>query len=175
MNARKWSAILASVVAIVALTAVAASRAGVVDLFTHNPPVQVRVRMDSSGFELRQNFRVTKYCSYDVDLRLIHIQNRMGEFDALLTNESLPITVTVDVYRSNGQRIDRVAQVSGRPKLRGHAPSTTILNIGYVKLDEGHYRAEVSSTGDAPRLAGIEADFVVQMRPKTSCAPKGST
>jgi hypothetical protein len=175
MNSRKWSAILVGLVALAALGAAAASWAGLLDyLFPHDPPVQVRVRMDSSGFKLRQDFHIRKYCSYDVDLRLIHIQNRMQEFDALLTNKSLPINLTVDVYRVTDQRTDRVAQLSGLPKLTGHAPNTTILTMGYVRLDEGDYRAEVSSTADAPQLAGIEADFVMQIHPKTTCAARSS-
>lgn len=173
MNARKWSAILAGLGAVVALAAVAASSAGLLDyVLPYDPPVQVRVRMDASGFQLRQDFDIRKYCSYDVDLRLIHIQNRMHEFDALLTNDKLPVEVTVDVHRVNKQRFEPVAQLRGMPKLDGHAPSMTILNIGHVKLDEGDYRVEVSSTGAAPQLAGIEADFVMQPRPKTTCARK---
>jgi hypothetical protein len=89
-----------------------------------------------------------------------------------LKNESLPVNVTVDVYLVNEQRTDRVARLSGMPKLSGHAPSMTILTLGYVKLDEGDYRVEVSSTGDAPQLAGIEADFVMQMPPKATCPSK---
>jgi hypothetical protein len=175
MNARKWSAILSGLVVIAALAATATSAAGLLDLFTHKPPVQVRVRLDSLGLKFHQDFRITKYCGYDFDLRLIHTHNRMGEFDAVLVNESLPISVTVDVYRLNGQRTDRVAHLNGMPQRTGSAPSMTVLEIGNVKLDEGHYRAELSSTGEASPLAGIEADFVVQIPPKTTCPTKGST
>jgi hypothetical protein len=176
MNARKWSAILAGLVALVALAAVAAYSAGLLDyVLPHDPPVQVRVRIDASGFQLRQEFHVRKYCSYDVDLRLIHTQNRMHEFDALLTDDSLPVEVTVDVHRVNKQRFEPVAQLRGMPKISGHAPGMTILHIGHVKVDKGDYRMQVSSTGAAPQLAGIGADFVMQRRPKTTCAGKPGT
>jgi hypothetical protein len=176
MNARKWTAILAGLMAVAGLAATAAPSAGLLDyLLPHDPPVQVRVRMDSSGFALRQGFRIRKYCGYDVDLRLIHVHNRMHELDALLTNETLPINVTVDVYQAQDERTARVAQLSGMPTLGGHAPTMTILSVGKVKLDKGDYRIEVSSTGDVPQLAGIEADFVMQMTPKTTCAKKPAT
>lgn len=173
MNAKKWTVILFGFVALAGLTVAAVSASGLLDMFTSDPPpVHTRVRMDSSGFKLSQDFRVTKYCSYDVELRLIHTQRRMGELDGLLTNRSLPITVTMDVYRLNGQRTERVAQLSGMPKLYAHAPTHTAVTLGYVRLDKGHYRAEVSSAGEAPQLAGMEADFVMQRHPKTTCPTK---
>lgn len=176
MNARKWTAVLAGLAAVAGFAATAASSMGLLDyLLPRDPPVQVRVRMDSSGFALRRDFRIRKYCGYDVDLRLIHVHNRMREFDALLTNESLPINVTVDVYRVQDARTDRVAQLSGVPELGGHAPTMTILRVGRVKLDEGDYQVDVSSTGDMPQLAGIEADFVMQMTPKATCEKKPAT
>src|ERR1044072_1323844 len=110
MNARKGTAILAGVVT---LAAAAASSAGLLDyVLPHEPPVQARVRMDASGFQLRQDFRIRNYCSYDVHLRLMHVHNQMHELDGLLTKESLPIDVTVDVYRVNEQNSERVAQLS---------------------------------------------------------------
>lgn len=173
MNAKKWSLVLFGFVALAAVAAAALSASGLLDMFTHEPaPVHARVRMDASGFNLSQDFRIRKYCSYDFELRLIHTQRRMGELDRLITNRSLPITVTVDVYRLNGSGTERVAQLSGMPKLYAHAPDHTAVLLGFVTLDKGHYRAEISSAGDAPQLAGIEADVVVQRRPKATCAPK---
>lgn len=85
------------------------------------------------------------------------------------------LAATVDVYQAQDDRTARVTQLSGMPKLSGHAPTMTILRVAKVKLDKGDYRIEVSSTGDAPQLAGIEADLVMQMTPKTTCAKKPAT
>jgi hypothetical protein len=169
MNARKRNILLVSFVAIAAIAAAATSMAGLLDLFTTNQPVRERVRMTSSGIELRHDFRVTEECSYEFNLWLLHKQNKMGELDAVLVNYSLPISVTTNVYRLHGERADPVAQLSGAPRRHGKSPGMTNLLIGRVRLDEGHYRVELSSEGEAPQLEGIDMELVVQPRPKTSC------
>jgi hypothetical protein len=174
MNARKRRVLLFGFVATTSLAAAGDSVAGLLDLFTNSqPPVKAHVRMGTRGIAFRHDFHITKYCVYDFELRLNHRYGRMGEFDSLLQNDTLPIAMTVDVYRYDGESAARVARLGETPRLSGRGVTMTILKFGSAKLDEGRYRAEVSSEGEAPQLEGIEADFVAQIRPKTSCPKKG--
>jgi hypothetical protein len=121
MSEKKRSICLSGLAAFAALAA-PPSMAGLFGSFMHtDAPVNARVRM--GALELRQDFRIAKYCNYDFDLRLIHTQGRMGELDAILPNNRLPLSVTVDIYRITGEHADRVAHLSEKPRLTGKAPA----------------------------------------------------
>lgn len=173
MKAR--TALLAAFVAILGLTTAAFSVASLFDPFGHGVPLETRTKFSKQGFTLRQDFKVGKYCNYDVDLRLVHGTRTRQELQSLLVgNAELPLTLNVDIYRYTGENAERVAQLSNAPRMTGWGAEVTILRSGSLRLDKGRYRVEASTTGEAPQLEGVEADFVMQMRPKTNCPKKDS-
>jgi hypothetical protein len=155
------------------LTASEVSSAGLLSVvFGKAPALEKTVRIGPRGARLRDEFRVRKYCSYQIDVRLVHREARLGEFDALIENDELPITVIVEMYRQESDHVERLARLEGRPRLFGRGKDLTLFNVEEVRLEKGRYRVEFSTVGEPGKLEGLDLQFVVQTRPKSVCPAK---
>jgi hypothetical protein len=83
------------------------------------PALERTMVLDPHGARLQGEFRVRQSCTQEFDLRLIHRQGYMGEFDGLVVNKELPLTVTVDIYRKEGEDSVHLAHLGGQPRLAG--------------------------------------------------------
>lgn len=157
------------VTALASLLASEVAMAGILDLlFGGGPLLEQRTRIGPEGLALRGDFRVGKACSYQFEVRLLHQHGQMHELDQALGGGSVfPVPVDVRVTRT-GDDPAEVARFAGPPTLSGQAQTMTIFNAGHASLGKGRYHVEVKS-GAVPQLAGVDVDFVVQIRPKTSC------
>jgi hypothetical protein len=161
---------------ILALAASAASHAGIWDLFAGpNVPLQRRLAFGAPGLQVQEDFRVNKYCGYEIELRLVHKEGRMGEFDSQLPGRLFPITVIVDVFRYDNDRPARIGHFEARPERSGRGMDLTTFELGHIDLDKGRYRVELRSVDEAPAFKGVSFDFVIQQPPKVSCAKKAKT
>src|SRR5262245_42868926 len=158
---------LLCVTALATLLASEVAIAGFLDLFFGGPVLEQRARIGPEGLALRADFRVGKQCSYQFEVRLLHKHGQMHELDKALGGNVFPVPVNVRVTRA-GDDAAEVARFESAPTLSGHAQTMTIFNAGHESLDKGRYRVEVKSES-VPQLTDIDVDFVVQIRPKTSC------
>ena len=146
------------------------ARAGLLDLFFgEGPLLKQRVQMGPDGLALFGSFRVATKCGYEFDLRLLHKQEKFGELDALFDGGAFPVPVTLRVFPEGDRGAGAVVQFEQAPRISSRAAVMTIFNLARASLDKGRYRVELKSAA-VPKLAGVDVDFVVQLRPKTSCS-----
>jgi hypothetical protein len=136
------------------------------------PPLERRIAFGPAGLQLREDIRVTRYCVYELELRLVHREGRFGEFDALLAGREFPVSVIADVFRYDDDRPVNIGHFEGRPARSGRGMDLTTFELGHIDLDKGRYRVELRTVDEAPAFAGVSFDFVVQIPPKASCPRK---
>jgi hypothetical protein len=165
LEIRRWPSL--GLVTLAALAASAVANAHLIDLFFGMKPLlHQRARMEPNGLALQGSFSVSKKCPYDFELRLRHQQ--MHELDAAIGGMVFPVPVTLRVSQEGKDELVEVVHLERAPPLTGHGQEMTIFTIGAAPLERGRYRVDLESAA-VPTLTNVDIDFVVQLRPKTSC------
>lgn len=162
---------LCSAIALVCLLSSGVAMAGLWDWFTGGggPVLRQEATIGAQGVQIQAEFPVRRQCSYQLEIWLHHRQPRMGDFDALVIDEQLPVTFALDIHSLATEPPKAVTRLEKRPQLLGRGARITTFILDRVVLEKGRYRANLRSTSDASALAGVKMEFAVQVRPKTRC------
>jgi hypothetical protein len=77
--------------------------------------------------------------------------------------------VTIKIFKVEEKKSFNILEKDSNPVLFGTAMNSTGFTMGYINLDEGNYRVILESEVQNLNLAGIIVDFIIGVRPKTSC------
>lgn len=161
---------LGGAIALLCLLGSGVAMAGWWDWFTGGGPVlRETATIGAQGVQIQAEFAVRKQCSYQLEIWLHHRQPRMGDFDAMLIDEKLPVTFALDIHSLASDSPQLVTRLEKRPRLNGRGARITTFILDAVVLEKGRYRADLRSISDASALAGVNMEFAVQVRPKTRC------
>jgi hypothetical protein len=160
--------LLKSLLICTALVASEGVMAGLLDLlFGKDPPLVQRLRMGPEGLALRESFEIKEKCGYEFSLRFLHPQEKFGELDAVFPGKTFPVPVMLSVFRESGDAA-AVLKQERAPTVNGRGKVGTTFTLARVSLDEGRYRVELRAAA-VPQLENVDAEFLVHLRPKTSC------
>lgn len=155
------------------------AQAGLLDWFIKiDAPLKKKINVYEKGIAVDDHFRVKTYCSYDFVLRLHHKNKIWNEYADILTggkdNNGVPIQVNLLVSKilKDSELIIFSDKVFTRTS--GWGLEITSRFITAMVLDEGKYRVTLEMLQDTPALNGVQTDFLIGVRPKSSCAKRDS-
>lgn len=139
-----------------------------------SPPLVEQFDPSRQGVVLDIEFKVKNRCAYQFDIDFIHKNKQWNELKNLLRGGkskkgiSIPVHLTIDKQGSKeGKNVfDETVETSGASS---HSSSTTNRTIGHTALEPGNYHAILKVISNTPELKGIDANFVIRVRPKTNC------
>lgn len=139
-----------------------------------SPPLAEPFDASRQGVAIDVEFRVKKKCIYRLNIEFLHKNNQWNELTELIgrgkAKKGTILPVHLKIMKKNLQvnelAFDELVETYGSS---AHSSSSTVRTIGYATLTPGTYQATLKMLQDTPAITGINANFVVEVRPKATC------
>lgn len=139
-----------------------------------SPPLVEQFDPSRQGVVLDVEFKVKNRCAYQFDINFIHNNKQWNELAEVIgrgkVKKGTILPVHLTIMKNNLQvkepAFDELVDTYGSS---AHSSSSTVRTIGHATLTTGTYRAILEMLQDTPVFTGINANFVVEVRPKTNC------